>query len=917
VKFFIGILLFLLWHQTCTAQGEANNWYFGVRAAISFNSGSPQPVFNSQMSTAEGCSSMSDRDGNLLFYSDGYFIWNRNHQRMTNNGLFSVIGDNSDGSQTGVIVPWPNNDSLYYVFSIGQLGGNLYYSVVNINRNGGLGEVINKKVLLQSGVCEKLTAVRHCNKRDYWVVSHKFNSDEYCSFIVNPTGPISTPVLSPTGNFIVNSNGMEFSNTMGYLKNSPDGRLLAAAHYVNDYVELTDFNTTTGVVSNPRKLYVRPQGVISPVFDGAYGIEFSHDSRVLYVSSHYGPPHNDTTALYQFDVTQTSEAAIQASRFFIYGADWSYNTLTALQLGPDRKIYVAKYGDYLSVINRPEILGSGCQFTVDALYIDDGNSQHHIDFGLPNFIQSYFNDPVIAIGNCEFSNISFSLQNLVGVSSVLWDFGDPSSGANNISTLLNPTHIFSQQGQYRLKAILYNSNGCGADTIYKIVHAGEFKVFLGGDTTLCKGDTLLLKMKVPNAGNLWDNGSRDTILSITQEGKYWVKVNLGECTASDTMNVALRQLPQFSLGNDTLVCANKTLLLGSSSGDANVSYLWNTGANSSSITITTPGTYWLRLKEDSYGCEFRDSINVQSKSLPNYNLGNDTALCEKQTLALTAAINGSNKYLWNTGETTTSIKVSQTNIYWADISKDDCIYRDSISVVFKPLPAVNLGNDTTLCEDEKLLLDAQNSNTKYLWQDHSINKTYLVTKGGNYWVSVTKDECSALDTVVVRYKIKPAFTLGKDKTICNGQTLLLQPNPINSNDISWQWTNGSNNPILSVAEKGKYILQGTNLCGSRFDTVEVYNGVCRIYIPTAFTPNNDGLNDVFKANFGEGISEFHLQVFNRWGQAIFDSRKINQGWNGYYRGIQQPVGTYIWIIHYKNIQENIQEELKGTVTLLQ
>ena len=101
------------------------------------------------MSSAEGCSSISDRNGNLLFYSDGYFIWNKNHHRMMDNGSFSIIGDNADGTQTGIIVPWPLHDSLYFVFSLGQLGGNLYYSIVNMNRDGGLGEVVIKKALVR------------------------------------------------------------------------------------------------------------------------------------------------------------------------------------------------------------------------------------------------------------------------------------------------------------------------------------------------------------------------------------------------------------------------------------------------------------------------------------------------------------------------------------------------------------------------------------------------------------------------------------------------------------------------------------------------------------------------------------------------------------------------------------------------
>jgi len=834
---------------------------------------------------------------------------------MMDNASFSIIGDNADGTQTGIIVPWPLHDSLYFVFSVGQLGGNLYYSVVNMNRNGGLGEVVIKKVLLQNEVCEKLTAVRNCNKRDYWVVTHKFNSDEYQSFMITPTGLDINAVISPTGNFIVNSNGMEFTKTMGYLKNSPDGRLLAAAHFFSDYVELTDFNTTTGIVSNPRTLNARPAGVLPPL-EGAYGIEFSHDSRVLYVSSYYGPPNNDTTVLYQFDVTQSSEAAIQSSRTFIYGADWSHNTLTALQLGPDRKIYVAKYGYSLSLINRPEILGTGCQFVSDALFIDDGSSQHHCDFGLPNFIQSYFNDPIIAIGNCQFSNITFSLQNLVGISNVIWDFGDPASGSNNTSTSLNPTHIYSHEGQYEVRAVLFNTNGCGTDTIYKLVHAGEFKVFLGDDTTICQGDTLVLHMKIPNAGNLWSNNSSDTMMVITNAGQYWVRVGLGECTASDTINITVQPLPVFSLGNDTTVCLNQSLALIPSPSFSNVSYLWSSGTTTNSITVNLPGQYWLSLTNNQFGCQYLDTINIQFKTLPNYSLGPDTSLCEGEPLSLTASVPGASNYMWSSGSISPSINVTQPGIYWADVTKDQCTYRDSIAVIFKPLPIVNFGKDTTLCEDHSLLLDAGNPGALYLWQNMTTAQQFSVTFPGQYFVKVTKDGCSTDDTIRVQYDLRPAFTLGPDFGICDGQSILLQPAIQSSSSVQYLWQNGSSASTFAVSQSGRYSLDVSNYCGTRSDDINVTKGVCKLYVPSAFTPNADGLNDIFKAEYGENVTEFRLEIYNRWGQKIFQTKKINAGWDGRYNGVLQPAGVYIWLIHYKELNNSNQNLLKGTLTLI-
>ena len=912
MKLIFSFLVLCFFQQACLAQGEANNWYFGVRAGLTFRSGAPQPVFDSQMFAAEGCATISDRAGNLLFYSDGYFIWNRNHERMKDNGILSIIGDNGDGTQTGVIVPWPGRDSLYFVFSIGQLGGNLYYSVVNMNRNGGLGEVVVKKVLLQKEVCEKLTAVRHCNKRDYWIVTRKFNSDEYGSFLLTDTGISNVPVLSATGNVVANTNGMEFTKTMGYLKSSPDGRLLAAAHYVSDYVELTDFNTTTGRVSNPRKLSVRPEGVKNPILDGAYGIEFSRTSRVLYVSSYYEGPHNDTTALYQFDVSKRDEASIQASRVFLYGADWSHNMLGALQAAPDGKIYVAKYSFHISVINRPEILGKGCQFVPDAINIDDGSRKFHCDFGLPNFVQSYFNDPVIVTGNCEFRNISFSVQNLAGSQTVLWDFGDPLSGASNTSTSFSPTHIFSKEGAYQIKAILNDGTGCGLDTITRMVHAGKFSVSLGRDTTICQGDTLWLRVKVPNGNATWSDGSNETFLSVTKSGKYWVRVKLGDCTASDTVSIAVRPLPTFTLGRDTTICSSENLLLTATTNAAAPTFLWNDGTTTPGRIVRAKGIYWLNIT-DQLGCQYRDSIFIDHKSLPQFSLGTDTALCQTD-LQLNASVAGASMYQWSTGSSTPSITATQSGIYWADVTKDNCTYRDSIDVTFKPYPKVNLGGDTTLCEGGTLLLDAQHSGSGFLWQDHSQEQTFVVTKAGTYTVTVTKNNCRSEDAIRISYERKPVFRLGDDFSICARETVTLQPLLQTAGTGDYLWQDGANDRTYGVSRPGTYHLTISNDCGSASDTIVVVKGTCKLFVPTAFTPNGDGLNDVFKVSGGNPLLKFKMEVYNRWGEKVFESNDIKKGWDGSFRQ-KKKAGVYGWIIRYDTAEAKGQL-LKGTISLL-
>jgi gliding motility-associated-like protein len=583
----------------------------------------------------------------------------------------------------------------------------------------------------------------------------------------------------------------------------------------------------------------------------------------------------------------------------------------AIQIANNGKMYVNISSSLCEIVD-PENLGSACNYK--GLTVLSGTQYFNVN--LPTFLQSYFQHPVIATGNCHFQNINFSVQNLSGVNNILWDFDDPASGVNNRSSSFTPTHIFSQEGYYLVKAILYNANGCGADTIRKQVYAGEFKVFLGNDTTICEGDSLKLTMKIPNAGNQWSNNGKDTAITVTKAGKYWVKVSLGECSASDTINIAIRPLPAFTLGKDTTICSRQTCTLSSNPSPANASYLWNTGATTPSITAFNAGMYWLKVKEVGFGCKYADSINVSFKSLPNYNLGSDTSLCENERLTLNAGVSGATSYLWNTGDTTSFINAYQTNIYWADVTKDNCVYRDSISVLFKPMPIINLGRDTTLCEGQTVLLDAQNMGSQYLWQDNSNSQTKLITRKGNYWVKVTNNGCSSSDSIFVNYNLKPVFTLGSDTVICNGQTITLQPKIQNNSGVSWLWTNGRTNPTFAVTQTGEYVLQASNFCGSRYDTIKVSKGVCKLYVPSAFTPNNDGLNDVFRASYGENIIQFSLDVYNRWGQKVFYSTDINKGWDGKINGTIQASGAYVWMIKYKVLNDAKEYLLKGTVMLI-
>jgi hypothetical protein len=257
----IMYLLFIL-SLPVMAQKEAANWYFGFQAGLDFNSGIPVPLTNGQLTQLEGCATISDRNGNLLFYTGGESIYNANHVLMQNGT--GLLGSQSS-SQSAIIIPVPTlsgDSSKYYVFTVDDLGetNGLRYSVVDMTLDGGLGGVdpTQKNIQLLTKASEKITAVRHTNNRDVWVIAHKGQSKDFVAYLITSDGIINaaTPVVSTVGEIhYVFGFGQ---GTIGYLKASPDGKKLASAKIIeNPALEVFDFNATLGSVTNQINIWCR------------------------------------------------------------------------------------------------------------------------------------------------------------------------------------------------------------------------------------------------------------------------------------------------------------------------------------------------------------------------------------------------------------------------------------------------------------------------------------------------------------------------------------------------------------------------------------------------------------------------------------------------------------------------------------
>ncbi|TPG40253.1 T9SS type B sorting domain-containing protein [Flavobacterium pectinovorum] len=391
------------------------------------------------MITYEGCSTISDANGKLLFYTDGYRVWNKNHQMMPNGT--DLLGDSSS-TQSGIIIPKPNTPGIYYIFTVPALAGpdGLRYSEVDLSLNGGLGDVTSKKnILLYTPSCEKLTAIKNAAGDGYWVLSHGFGNNRFMAYSIKANGVNLTPIVSNAGSIIDSVDG-DRSGSIGYLKISPNGdKVISSNRNLN--VELFDFDNATGIVSNPVV-------ILSNSWPN-YGAEFSPSGNIAYVTTKDGD-------LLQFDL-RASNIASTATTLHSNYKNFDPHIVSALQLAPDGKIYGALFAErYVSVINNPDVLGVGSDFVAQRLFL--GNDATSIS-GLPQFIQSYFNVGINVLNNCLGENTTFSLSGNKSITSATWDFGDGTT-----STDINPTHTYLADGAFTVSVTATSPGGTSSKT---------------------------------------------------------------------------------------------------------------------------------------------------------------------------------------------------------------------------------------------------------------------------------------------------------------------------------------------------------------------------------------------------------------------------------------------------------------------
>lgn len=570
-------LLLILLLPTCVLAQDYKrtwNWYFGDSLGLNFST-NPPTVISGSIGKTEGTSAISDSNGNLLFYTNGVTVWNKNHQVMQNG---TGLNGHISSTQAALIVPQPDNDSLFYVFTTDALGQSkgLQYSIVNMNANGGLGAVIVKNILLQTPVCEKLCATKHQNGKDIWVLAHGFGNNTFYCYLVTKDGLIDCPIISKIGSIHDNSSA---TNAPGAMKFSTNGKKLAVTVYLypNSKIDMFDFNDANGDISNHTAI----TNILLP-----YGIEFSKNGRHLFVTTR-------PNELITYDVSLNSSLDIENSKVVLADYNNAPSITGLLQIGTDNKIYISFVDSlHISLINTPDSGGTNSGFEYKKVYLNGRKTS----LGLPNFVSSYFHRLNIDFTyqiSCSSLAATLTGKFETNPSNISWQIKRISNGVTTSYTTQNVSHIFPDSGNYEVQLIADN------DTATKTIFI-EAPILPESNTLGCGTDSVVLNVPTSYRCLQWGDTSA-TLYSrtIRTNGIYVLQgYNTQGCLVSDSVRINFTPTPAqpvITKNNDSLISS------------AAFSYQWYrndtliAGANLRGIKPVVAGLYKV-LITDSNGC---------------------------------------------------------------------------------------------------------------------------------------------------------------------------------------------------------------------------------------------------------------------------------------------------------------------------
>ncbi|MFH1051948.1 MAG: hypothetical protein V1779_13585, partial [bacterium] len=831
------LILFIFCVNSLFAQKQFNNWYCNQNEALTFNTitGTPKVILNDKMFSGSPAS-ISDANGNLLFYTDGVTVWNKKHLIMENGT--GLLGNNTPPdyyhlSNYTLIVPQPGKKFIYWIFTTGTQrlrytqawetgngppedeikvsGSNsgLNYSIVDMSKNDGLGSVTEKNNPLMIPCSGQVNSILHKNGKDVWIVSSKFGN-YFTAFLLTESGidmAIDSKFIS-----ILNDTLYQYGS-FGPLVKSLDGKKIASSFYgywdpvymrrydirkiIPPHFEIFDFDNSTGKLSN-RKYFInfyndsaflkfhKDSITIDTLMNGIdtnnslkiLSVKLSPDGSKLYMlftGNTWISGWKNKSYLLQFDLMLDSASMINQCVCLDHNDDW-FMDYVIMQIGPDKKIYTTDITNY-------------------------------------NIAPGY-------------------------------------SARNHYCIIQKP-----------------NNKGVKCDLIKKSVHAlyrtpgllpndvflFPFIIAQPEGDTICYGETLVLKGNVnsamPTETLTWEgpNGfsSNDSNLvfpNATDDLTGWYKVTAtsnGDTTSDSVYVIVFPKNPdtlRIIPSDSTRLCRLGTVKLGINKPRDDYKYLWSTGDTTESITINTEGKYFVTIS-DSNGCEQFDSVKVYLEDLtPEIEIIGNIPACEGDTIVLRTK-EKYDVYNWSTGDTTREIIVTKsTRCSVSVIDSLGCTGEtDEVEVLFYPTPKVNLKGPDTVCVGSTVTYRVnKNNNVGYGWwvELGSLVPGFHSDSAKVIWLQAGKGKivsqqqnsygCVGKDSMFVEIidEVKPEI-IPKKPIICGEGTVTLKTS---EQYLSYEWSTTETSDSIVVSSAGVYSVKVTAEGGcTGYDTIMVIN----------------------------------------------------------------------------------------------
>ena len=522
------------------------------------------------------------------------------------------------------------------------------------------------------------------------------------------------------------------------------------------------------------------------------------------------------------------------------------------------------------------------------------------------------------VPNVKCSDTVTFTDRSIGATSLTWDFGDPNSGfENNTSMEKNPTHIYSRGGDYQVKLKVWNP-ACQDEYALKVKIRIKKGFDLGYNKVYCTPIKQSLMVPYTDFTSvLWSTGSKGSFINVKDSGKYSVEAKYGACVIRDTIKLGYNPVSFLPIP-DSLFCDKVNADLEVKNRSSKAKILWSIGDTSAKVHIEKEGKYIVRVYNAN--CFKNDTINlVIARIKPD--LGPDLFICNDFNHELDGGLQpAGSTYLWNNGSTHRKYNTTEAGKFWVRTTLKHCTQSDTV-IITNSKVKLEIGPDKHFCDSVRILIDAGETSpgatTRYKWSNGDENQKTFISQPGTYWVIKTDNfGCFNSDSISFTMSSSPVISLGEDTVICFRSPIPLSPGDGFS---AYLWENGFTEKLRYVEEAGNIsVVVWDELGCSGTDTVKVKTDAHRlpdVYIPNAFTPNGDGLNDVFPFNFPVVQNEYNLKIFTRWGEKIYDSDVSNGPWDGTFLNKNSQLDSYIWVNSYRACDGNWRNT-KGTVTVV-